>query len=84
MILSLVLDLILGLIHQLFICTSAQHIFIQWIHESMKWPNKNLKNADHSYMEPKITPSDFFYGPTNGPKPKDSSFTIINDEKSSI
>lgn len=43
----------------------------------------NLKNADHSFTEPKITPSDFFYGPANGPKLKNSSFTIINDEKSS-
>ena len=84
MILSLVLDLIIRLICQLFISNKhSTHLYSSnpLVHEMAK---NNLKNADHSFTEPKITSSDFLCGPANGPKPKDSSFTIINDEKSSI
>ncbi len=34
-----------------------------------------VKNADHSFLDPKVVPSNVFFCPTNNPKPKDIQFT---------
>lgn len=42
---------------------------------------KKMLIAHHNFPEPKLTSSKGFFCPTNIPKPKDPSFTIINDKE---
>ena len=43
--------------------------------------SKMMKNAYHYFPEPTLTSLNYFFSPTSSPKPKGSSFTVINDKE---
>ena len=51
-----------------------------YFHKKLLWEHETLKNDCHNFREPKVMSLNCFFCPTNSPKPKDSSFTIIDDK----
>ena len=43
--------------------------------------SKKVKNAHHNFPEPKGASLNCVSCPTNSPKPKESSFSVINDKE---
>lgn len=54
--------------------------FVMW-QQKRQWQmcQKMVKNAHHKFLKPKMMSSNFLFSSTNSPKPKDISFTIIDD-----